>query len=331
MNNTPSSQLLKIDYESEGFPTGCSVRNGLGVLDTSWDELLWAAITVGRPNRMYVFRYGNASMYEAFFRFSLVRMALEQSGPRAFRLHRTDAAKTLDPSEKGAVNYFLGMTLCKLFAARLLNAPWVMHLDVFRPMINAFLTGRSRPDLVGQTQTNEWVVLESKGRISTPYADAKNKAKQQASRVISINGIAPKYCIGGITYFKDDVLKYYWCDPEPFSSRRTEKIELQTKEEMWSYYYLPLVELITSQPQFHSDKILNELSSITIEALDIKIGIYQPLIENLLRKEYSKVREQCHESAEEIKSKGYHADGIQVIAGPTWRKPFIEFSEFTTA
>jgi hypothetical protein len=48
-------------------------------------------------------------------------MSLEQSGPRASLLRRT-AARTLDPSEKGAVNYFLGMTFCKLFAAKLLNS-----------------------------------------------------------------------------------------------------------------------------------------------------------------------------------------------------------------
>lgn len=75
-------------------------------------------------------------MYEALFRWSLVRMALEQTGLRASRLRRTTAAKTLDPTEKGAVNYFLGMTFCKLFAAKLLHTPWLLHLDVFRPGLN---------------------------------------------------------------------------------------------------------------------------------------------------------------------------------------------------
>ncbi len=120
---------IEIDYESEGFAPGSSVANGYGVLVTSWDELLWAAVTVGRPNRQYVFRHGISSMYEALFRWSLVRMALEQCRPAAYRLRRTTAAKTLDPSEKGAVNYFLGLAICKLFADKLLQAPWLMHLD----------------------------------------------------------------------------------------------------------------------------------------------------------------------------------------------------------
>ena len=78
-------------------------------------QYLWAALTLGRPNLNFVFRHGQASQYEALFRLSLVRMALEQR-PAGSRLRRTSAFKALDPTEKGAVNYFVGMTFCKLFA-----------------------------------------------------------------------------------------------------------------------------------------------------------------------------------------------------------------------
>jgi hypothetical protein len=64
---TVTPQPLAIDYESEGFPVGGPVSNGFNVLQTSWDELLWAAVTVGRPNRQYVFRHGGASVYELCF------------------------------------------------------------------------------------------------------------------------------------------------------------------------------------------------------------------------------------------------------------------------
>ena len=74
------------------------------------------------------------------------------------------------------------MAICKLFAAKLLDAPWLLHLNVFRPMLNPVLTGRSHPDLVGQTQSGQWLAFESKGRVSSPAADAKNKAKAQAQR-----------------------------------------------------------------------------------------------------------------------------------------------------
>jgi len=172
-------------------------------LSVTWDDILWAAVTVGRPNRHYVFRHGAASVYEAVFRWSLVRMALEQRGPRGSRLRRTTAAKTLDPTEKGAVSYFLGMTFCKLFATELLNTPWLLHLDVCRPSLNPVLTGRSRPDLVGRVNgTRQWHAFECKGRISPPDATTKTKAKNQAQRLVSVNGTPCTLHVGAIVTFR---------------------------------------------------------------------------------------------------------------------------------
>lgn len=86
-----------IDYISEDFPAGGPVANGFAVLTATWDDLLWAAVTVGRPNRNYVFLHGTASMYEALFRLSLVRMALEQAAPvaAAFSEQTPPVASTL--------------------------------------------------------------------------------------------------------------------------------------------------------------------------------------------------------------------------------------------
>src|SRR5262245_4589045 len=143
---------LRILYQSESFPSG-SVANGFNDLSVSWDDILWAAVTVGRPYTYYVFGNNEAKTHEARFRLSLTRMALEQSGPAAYRLRSTEVAKKLDPTEKGAVSYFVGMTFCKLFADKLLDTPFVLHLDVFRSQLNPVLIGRSRPDLVGEEQS----------------------------------------------------------------------------------------------------------------------------------------------------------------------------------
>ena len=88
---------------------------------TSWDDLLWAALTVGRPNTTDVFRHGEASLYESAFRLSLIRMAV---GQNCFReLNRTTDFYSVDPTEKGMVSYYLSMTLCKLFASTFLRLP----------------------------------------------------------------------------------------------------------------------------------------------------------------------------------------------------------------
>lgn len=103
--------MPSIEYESDAFPHG-TVANGTHQLSVSWDEILWAAITVGRPDIYHVFQHGESSVYEALFRWSLIRMSLEQHG-LGTRLHRTAAFKHIDPTEKGAINYFLGLVTCK--------------------------------------------------------------------------------------------------------------------------------------------------------------------------------------------------------------------------
>ena len=231
----PTATALEIEYESRGFKPKGRVGNGFGTLKTSWDDILWEAITVGRPNRHYVFKHGLASVFEAIFRWSLVGMALEQRTPKSRLLRRTDAAKTLDPTEKGSVNYSLGMAIAKVFAESLLQAPWMLHLDVFRPQLNPVLEGGSRPDLVGQTQSGKWIVVESKVRVSKPGAGTINKAKRQAGRVKTISGKKPAYNIGAITYFAGDSHRFFWCDPEPLHGGKKAS-NVVVHERHWRYY-----------------------------------------------------------------------------------------------
>jgi hypothetical protein len=318
-----SPQPLRIDYESEGFPVGSPVSNGSAVLQTNWNELLWAALTVGRPNRQYVFRHGTASMYEAIFRLSLVRMALEQSGTNANRIRRTNAAKTLDPSEKGAVSYFLGMTFARLFSARLLQVPWLLHLDVYRPMLNPILKGRSRPDMVGKTANGEWVAIESKGRISAPDSKAKAKAKQQAERVISVDGMAPQFHIGGITYFRNDILRFFWRDPTPKNGKPGRSIKLAHEDQLLRYAYHPVIDLIRSQSQYF-EGMLREPILIPIRELDVHVGIHPYVLKPLIHDQWAGVIQECLQHAERLKHEGYQIDGIRIEAGKSWFSPFVE-------
>lgn len=313
---------LEIDHESEGFAAGALVANGLGTLVTSWNELLAAAVTVGRPNRHYVFRHGRASRYEALFRWSLVRMALEQSGPRVRRLRRTAAARTLDPSEKGAVSYFLGLILCKLFAERLLNTPWLLHLDVFRPLLNPVLVGRSRPDLVGEMTGGGWVALESKGRASPPDANAKDKAKDQARRLVSVNGVLPAYQIGGVTYFRKDVLQFYWRDPEPDPNVRN-PIKVTVEPDLWRNYYTPILDLIHSDP-VRLERMRQEPVLMPIEGADIEIGIHPKVLRALSESRWEDARKIGRLDGLHGTAFPYRADGIAVVAGGTWLRPFEE-------
>ena len=316
--------MLHIPYKSEHFPPG-TVQNGRDVLHVTWNDILWAAITVGRPNRYNVFRYGYASVYDALFRWSLIRMALEQYDPTTSYLYRTDAAKTLDPSEKSAVSYFLGMTFCKLFATKLLNTPWLLHLDVCRPQIDPILSGRSRPDLVGQEHgTNLWYAFESKGRSNPMDSNVKDRAKIQAQRLLSVNGIACSMHIGAITYFRNDVLEFYWKDP---ISEKESDIKINLPRDMWRYYYNPVTEIIenrgigiTIERDYSIDGI-----HLFIEDYDIELRVHHAVLRYLEFGEWEMVRSAAIEAKEDINEAGYQPDRLLVRSGESWYGKYVDY------
>jgi len=156
---------LWLDYESDGFPANV-VPQGRNQLSVNWADILWAAVTVGRPDIFHVFRYGQASVHE------------------------------------------LGLVVCKLFASKLLDSPWTLHLDVFRAVLRPrLLGGRSRPDMVAQsTSWQQWHAFECKGRASMPSSTDKQKAKAQAQRLVTVGGSKCTLHVGAITFFRNDTV-----------------------------------------------------------------------------------------------------------------------------
>lgn len=300
---------LRIDYSSRDFPAVYSLRRN-STLTTTWDELLWAAITIGRPSTYHVFRHGQASFHEAIFRLALVRMAVEQAW--AGRLQRTNAFAALDPTEKGMVSYFLGMTLCKLFASQLLGTPWLLHLDVFRRTLNPLLLGRSRPDLVGQDFSGNWHAFESKGRASIPTSNDKAKAKVQAQRLVSINNRNCSLQIGSFAFFRSEVLEFYWRDPEPDS--KDDPIRLPRPEAEWRYYYEPALSLASeadSQPM-----------AAERELADVKVEIHPKIRHLLLEGRWAGARRLAMQLRTTLTSEGYKPDGIKLSVGESWSRPY---------
>ncbi len=140
-----------IPYNSIAFPA----RLGPNFVDPSvcnctWAEIVWAAISVGRRERVHLLRFGWPSWYEMLYRSAIIWSNLVQNSNA--RLRRSFAYDALDPSEKGAISYFLGLTIAKLFAERYLHVPWLSHLDVYWSTLKPLMYGNtgSRPDLVGQ-------------------------------------------------------------------------------------------------------------------------------------------------------------------------------------
>lgn len=300
---------LYINYENEDFPAG-TLSNLQLRLPVTWDDILWAAITVGRPDIIHVFRHQTASFHEAVFRWSMVRMALQQRGARAQKLVRTSLFKNMDPTEKGAVNYFLGLVICKLFAWKLLHAPWTIHLDVFRSTLAPrTLGGRSRPDMVAQDVKGDWHAFECKGRASAPGDREKQKAKAQAQRLVSVDNQNCVLHVGAITFFSNDAVNFYWRDPEPPAG---DDISLQTTDFEWGEYYSPFMVAMrgAGRPV--------DVSYFEIEQLDLSISAHPKILGHLLEGDWQGARNLARELQEVFAAEGFKPDGLRVRAGPSW-------------
>lgn len=168
------------------------------------------------------------------------REAMARSSLTADRSHykRSASYNRLDPSEKSAVSYFLGMTQCALMAERILHAGATVHVDSLLGLKGVRLP-KSRPDLIGYTSkptsanTHGRFLLEAKGRThgysqGTVDSAMKQLRKPDATvqRLVSSN---PIYA-ASLSYFAPvaprgtPIWRSYLSDPPPPSNPTTDPV-----------------------------------------------------------------------------------------------------------
>jgi hypothetical protein len=235
------------------------------------------------------------------------------------RVGRSAAYDGLDPSEKGAISYFLGMTLTKAAVHRLCAVPWLMHLDVYRAVLNLGLgAGRTRPDLIGQDKLGRWVVVESKGRTNGFDDRALVRAKEQA-RTVDIGGEAPYLAIGTLVHFDGDVLQLHLRDPQSYSIDKT-SLPL-TPATFFEGYYRPFRSWLQRNPNTRRTAIQGRsFVESLIEPLNLSVGLESDLLEDLLTPERVRsAREFGSGSARELPENTFvGADGVLVRTGSLW-------------
>lgn len=311
-----------VDLKTVNFPPAAAVPNGTQRWELPWAELVWAAVSVGKGSLAHMLQYGQYSMFEIIYRSAMIYANLLEKPDTRFA--RSDAYDGLDPSEKGAISYFLGLALTKAFVAQKLDVPWLMHVDLYRNRFGVNLASGERPDLFGQDSLGRWIVAESKGRTHAHDQKALTKAKAQASQVIDIGGSAPHLSIGLVASFHKGRLALVADDP-PIDERGGE-ISLQvSKEEFRRTYYRPFENLLAEFP-VHEERIDDhDVRVIRSESADLFVGIVDeyvqaakvPLTGEVLRRATSAVRDSDR--------KAYlGSDGIYVRLGESWSEDLMQ-------
>lgn len=222
---------MKIRYEATSFdPAVFPLLVASGDIGCQWRDLVWAAITCGKRCPFYWASHPWHSLAEALARtWSLYAFLAMKHG----RPVRSSLYKSMDPTEKGAASYFLGMTLTKLAAEQLLDTPWIFHVSTAVQALS-FKPGKSRPDFLGcMASSLDWVVLEAKGRSRGFCADTLAKAKQQSRMVATINGKVPCCRVGVQSYFSPD-LRMKLVDPP--EGENAQPVEISVEHAFQSYY-----------------------------------------------------------------------------------------------
>ena len=233
----------------------------------SWNELVWAAVTVGRARRD-VFRPGRYSLSEMLYR---VNMLYAFYDPKSGRLRSTNAYDELDPTEKGSVSYALAMSFAKVYSSRRLGMPWLMHLSRYGDYYGVSFAGTERPDLIGLDGGGRWAVAEAKGRQRVGSALIV-KMQSQKSSVATINGASPVWRFGAATRTQRGIYGLVVVDPEPDS----EAVELQIEVARWlAEYYAPVVDLLEDQDPVQDGSRV----SVRIPTTDVVIGMSHDLFE----------------------------------------------------
>ncbi|GGB20057.1 hypothetical protein GCM10011511_49720 [Puia dinghuensis] len=216
---------------------------------------------------MDVLSHGRYSEYELIYRLSIILANLTIGGKN--KLIKSAAFHHLDPSEKGAISYFIGLTVSKVFAEKLLDVPWLLHFDVYRNQLGTTSASgvRQKPDLLGRSKFGDWIILESKGRANTLPRNLLDKGKAQTRTIQAIGGRTPHLRISAVTHFKGNELHFDWADPE---GSVEDAMDLNTTpDEYLSLYYRLVYMVLSTHEPFES----NGYTLYSYPDLGITIGL----------------------------------------------------------
>jgi len=263
--------MPRIPYDATNFPASMpSPLRGRHRLALAWNDLIWSAVSVGKSGFDDMLAHGEHSVDEILFRTYMVWANLwEHDG----YVYRSPAYDHMDPTEKGSISYFLGMAIAKLFAFKLLNAPWMVHLDRLVDRHAVGLTGRSRPDLAGQDISGRWILMEGKGRTGNFEESALQQAKQQVRQVRQIDGQSPYLRVGAEMYFKE-CMRVSLDDPD---EPRPESVDLRVGARgLNAAYYKRFLPLLQAQRRALTIDG-REFAIVDYKTIGVSIGVWTEL------------------------------------------------------
>ena len=314
---------MRIPYTATNFPSGSPARLiGNQTLTTTWTDLVWSAITAGKPGAAHLLAHRWHSMADVVVRSHTIYANLRQRG---LRVDRSTLYDSLDPTEKGATSYFLGMAMAKLFAAELFSTPWLFHVSQATAggaRIEFKRGSKSQPDLIGQSGAGDWIVVEAKGRTNSLDSKALTKAKLQTTMIRTINGIPPSIRVALQVYF-DDQLRVRIDDPIDAKPEALEvKLDLDTA---LAKYYAVATAITARSPTMERVEGREFMTSVDNDS-GVTIGLQASIWESVRTGKFQEIRENSSRMDERVTTNdgsAIYPDGLLVRLDARWSPEFM--------
>jgi len=231
--------MALIEVRGSNFRDGFTHLNGSFQEDISNLDFIRAIVTLGAQSYIDLFRgrWWRGVPYRIFNGLASLLLLDFSAG-----LVRLDPAyRELDMSEKSIASYWMGMGFTKLIAERLLDVPWLVHIDYLNACgaLETIPLGGTRGDLAGLDYDANWHILEAKGRSQRVQPNIIQDAKDQASSVLSINGKPPVTTSASIARLFTQPISVLLDDPKQNEKGEYWKID---KNKFIEAYYQPFID-----------------------------------------------------------------------------------------
>ena len=204
-------------------------------------ELLDAVVTMGMPPGIAQNR--KSRKQEIAFKMHVIETLLKEDSGSLVR--NEEAMKYLDASEKGFLNYYLGMIFTMLAGKKMFHYRYGVHLSLFQKekrFGKVVFSDVYRPDLIFFAG-RRYGVLEAKGRQRESRAVLK-EALKQAAAIVSVNAQIPD-TYAAVMAVLNTSLRLVVQDPAPAEEKDGIRLDGLTDMSLLAQYYEPLLQLKT--------------------------------------------------------------------------------------
>lgn len=116
---------MNISYKLQDFPI--RYKPFINNLTVSWEDLIWAAITVGKKNQQEILKHGIYSIFDITSKIHMIFSVVKEETTSG-KLIKTDLYNNMDATEKAMVSYNMGMMSSKLISSKLFDIQWLIQI-----------------------------------------------------------------------------------------------------------------------------------------------------------------------------------------------------------